>query len=789
MLIMGIALFACKPDAIEDILSQEDYHRIADEGGTLIQDAMAKAVNDGILIEPATLCTQVATLEGVTSAKIASSGDNIIVYLDDGRCVNFLLVYDSEDDDTLNEETAQELSQDDIIITKSLSQEYNTPKGDKKALILAPMKKETDWFLVTFGPLVSRLEEAGYDVDKHYNEKATIDRFRGDFLSQYDVVIIQAHGGGVETIGTKKNLTGILTGTEYNLEHLKKIPKKEREGLSLGAVTNMFGKVKGFNYVVTSDWIRTTTTKQFKDSWIFVVSCATTKRNDMYSTFFSLGAGAYSGFSCSVLQAVTGRFMKETTYSLLQGKSLLDATTEVRLNNPLMADPFQWLDLPEEERRFDAKQKNEDIPFFLVVPEGYQRIPSVITKSIETSTQNSASISCGVTFEGAAKVTTRGVCWSTSQTPTIANSKTKNGTGLGTYTSNITGLSPNTTYYVRAYATNSEGTAYGGQRNFTTTAEQTIPTVITGSITNISTTTATCSGDVTADGGSSVTARGVCWSTSQNPTTANSKTTNGTGLGTYTSNITGLSPNTTYYVRAYATNSEGTAYGEQRSFKTNQGAVGDTFTDSRDGNVYKTVTIGNQTWMAQNLAYLPSVVGPGTGSYTTPYYYVYGYNGTNVSTAKATDHYNTYGVLYNWPAALTACPAGWHLPSDAEWTQLENYLADNGHNYDGTTDGGRSKIAKSLASASGWNSYSGTGAVGNTDYPAYRNKSSFTALPGGSRDGYGTFGDVGYEGYWWSSTEGSTSNAWFRYLHYGSSSGYRNDYYKDCGFSVRCVRD
>ena len=229
--------------------------------------------------------------------------------------------------------------------------------------------------------------------------------------------------------------------------------------------------------------------------------------------------------------------------------------------------------------------------------------------------------------------------------------------------------------------------------------------VTTGTVTNITTTTASCSGNVTSDGGSSVTARGVCWSTSENPTTSNSKTTNGTGLGTYTSNITGLSPNTTYYVRAYATNSQGTAYGEQRTFRTLTASDIEygSFTDSRDGKVYKTVTIGEQVWMAENLAYLPSVVGPATESYTAPYYYVYGYDGTSVATAKATTNYQTYGVLYNWPAALTACPSGWHLPSDAEWTQMKNYLIANGYN----------NIAISLASANGWQSSSNIGAIGN----------------------------------------------------------------------------
>src|SRR5574344_1808931 len=184
-----------------------------------------------------------------------------------------------------------------------------------------------------------------------------------------------------------------------------------------------------------------------------------------------------------------------------------------------------------------------------------------------------------------------------------------------------------------------------------------------------------------------------------------------------------------------------------------------TFTDSRAGKVYKTVTIGEQVWMAENLAYLPSVFGPATISSSTAHYYVYGYNGTDVAAAKATDNYQTYGVLYNWPAAMAGaassnanpsgvqgvCPDGWHLPSDAEWTQLEEYLIANGYNYDGTTTG--NQIAKSMANYSGWNTSSTVGAVGNTDYPEYRNKSGFTALPGGYRYSNGAFYDIGDNGY------------------------------------------
>ena len=195
-------------------------------------------------------------------------------------------------------------------------------------------------------------------------------------------------------------------------------------------------------------------------------------------------------------------------------------------------------------------------------------MPTVTTSNVTDVTQTSASCGGNVTSDGGATVTTRGVCWSTSQNPTVSGSHTTNGTGTGSFSSNITGLAQGTTYYVRAYATNSAGTSYGEQKTFTTNSVN-LPTVTTNSVTNVQQTTATCGGNVTAAGGATVTARGVCWSTSQNPTVSGSHTTNGTGTGSFTSNITGLTQGTTYYVRAYATNSAGTSYGEQKTFVTN----------------------------------------------------------------------------------------------------------------------------------------------------------------------------------------------------------------------------
>src|SRR5690554_1863098 len=312
-----------------------------------------------------------------------------------------------------------------------------------------------------------------------------------------------------------------------------------------------------------------------------------------------------------------------------------------------------------------------------------------------------------------------------------------------------------------------------------------IPVLSTTAITDITQTTAKSGGNITSDGGATVTVRGVCWSTNQTPTISDNKTTDGTGAGNFVSSISGLTANTTYYVRAYATNSNGTAYGSAMSFTTQEGSSGSTFTDPRDGKVYQTVVIGDQVWMAENLAYLPSVnmVADGSEDAAGSYYYVYGYDGTNVADAKATDNYATYGVLYNWTAAMDGeassstnpsgiqgvCPAGWHLPSDAEWTELTNYLGGT------SVAGGKLKETGTTH----WN-YPNTGAT---------NETGFTALPGGLRYGGGTFFGIGDYGTWWSATEGSAANAWDRGMSNDGSGVYRDGYNKEVGFSVRCVRD
>jgi len=210
-----------------------------------------------------------------------------------------------------------------------------------------------------------------------------------------------------------------------------------------------------------------------------------------------------------------------------------------------------------------------------------------------------------------------------------------------------------------------------------------------------------------------------------------------------------------------------------------------TFIDSRDGNEYNWVQIGDQVWMAENLAYLPSVnmVADGSEDAAGSYYYVYGYDGTNVADAKATDNYATYGVLYNWTAAMDGeassttnpsgiqgvCPAGWHLPSDAEWAGLTNYLGGT------SVAGGKLKETGTTHWAS-----PNTGAT---------NETGFTALPGGRRYGDGSFSNVGGNGFWWSATEYGASSPWGRYMGISYSGVLRSYDYKVVGLSVRCVRD
>ena len=208
------------------------------------------------------------------------------------------------------------------------------------------------------------------------------------------------------------------------------------------------------------------------------------------------------------------------------------------------------------------------------------------------------------------------------------------------------------------------------------------------------------------------------------------------------------------------------------------------FTDSRDNKTYHWVKIGSQIWMAENLSYTGSDIQhvvPNTDWENNSGYDAWCYYENDAKYDKE------YGVLYQWKAAKIACPDGWHLPTDKEWTQLEDYLKKNGYSYDGIT--GNPGIAKSLASDNGWSTSIYQGAVGNSDFTSFRNKTGFSALPGGFRNFNGAFNDISEIGYWWSSTIDNSMDAYGRYIDYDDSevSSYSNK--KLNGFSVRCIKD
>ena len=185
-----------------------------------------------------------------------------------------------------------------------------------------------------------------------------------------------------------------------------------------------------------------------------------------------------------------------------------------------------------------------------------------------------------------------------------------------------------------------------------------------------------------------------------------------------------------------------------------------------EGYDYSTVQIGEQCWFSENCRYLPVVSASSAGSETSPYYYVYGYEGSTVSEAKATSNYETYGVLYNWPAVMTEgiCPSGWHIPSDGEFTELTDFL------------GGLSVAGHAMKSSSGWNN-DGNGS----------NSSGFNGLPGGYLCHVGC-NDNGNYGYWWSASE-SDSNSWWRAMYDFNDSVSRHLGSQNDTYSARCVRD
>lgn len=326
-----------------------------------------------------------------------------------------------------------------------------------------------------------------------------------------------------------------------------------------------------------------------------------------------------------------------------------------------------------------------------------------------------------------------------------------------------------------------------------------MPVVTTVSIINVTSTTATCESSINYKGSDLIIARGVCWSTKPEPTIKNDTTLNGYGLGSFTSSVINLTAGSTYYVRSYATTANGTWYSNVLQVTTvvdvslpdpilNPNLTYSTVTDI-EGNVYHTITIGSQTWMAENLRVTKYRNGEAIQNETdntkwkalkTGAYCNYNNNTEPNSNAK-------FGRLYNFFAVTdkrNLAPTGWHIATVAEWKTLENYLATN--------LGLSNSIAQALSTTIDWEESTTNGAIGCLDlntYTSVNNSSGFSALPTGIRSDNGSFGYVKVFCAWWTTTQNIDATSWFRSLNYYGTTLSSNFYNIHYGLSVRCLKD
>jgi uncharacterized protein (TIGR02145 family) len=403
-------------------------------------------------------------------------------------------------------------------------------------------------------------------------------------------------------------------------------------------------------------------------------------------------------------------------------------------------------------------------------------VPLINTSPLTDVTATTLTSGGVIMNDGGSPILARGVCWSIDHDPTFLDNKTNEGAGTGSFVSHVTGLKPGSINLLRAYATNKNGIAYGSVLTITTPAM--LPTLTTSSVSTITEATAVSGGNVISNGGAALITRGVCWSTTSNPTINDNRSSDGTDIGNFISNLNGLplstmwlKPNTTYFVRAYATNIVGTGYGNEVSFTTKNGS-GSTITDI-DGNIYHTITIGTQVWFLENLRVthyqngdpIPNITDNNSWKGLTTGAYSWYNNDINYKS--------TYGALYNYYTTIdprNMCPPGSHVPSDAEWLTLMNYL------------GGSGIAAGKLKEA------------GNTHWKEQTsettNLSGFTALPGGYRSSLGSFYFIGSSGFYF-------SKSYFDQLNFNAGKGFSffsigvdsNDFEHTQGISVRCIKD
>jgi uncharacterized protein (TIGR02145 family) len=404
-------------------------------------------------------------------------------------------------------------------------------------------------------------------------------------------------------------------------------------------------------------------------------------------------------------------------------------------------------------------------------------LATLSTSPIENISSLTATSGGNITNDGGTPITQRGVVWSTSPNPTTANSSTNNGGGTGSFTSSLTGLTANTTYYVRAYAINIAGTSYGNQLMFTTTGDAV-------SITALDCNSATSSGLLTrgiiANGVSSIVpynggngdnySAQTISSTGVTGLTANLPAGSfAIGNGTLTFTISGK-PNGSG-IASFVINIGGQSCTLIRTVvKLSSPGAGVTF----NGYTYSSIIFGNGIeWMAENLRTESYSNGDIIPNIKDPNQWEGLATGAWANYMNNSQYDNLYGKLYNWYTVAdprNVCPSGWHVPTDAEWTVLTDYLG-----------GGLSEAGGKMKS--GGTQYWQSPNTGAT------NESGFSGLPGGYCTADGFFHDLGRLGLWWSATEYDAGNAFFRSLGHTNRIVNRDRFDKNPGFSVRCVRN
>jgi uncharacterized protein (TIGR02145 family) len=303
----------------------------------------------------------------------------------------------------------------------------------------------------------------------------------------------------------------------------------------------------------------------------------------------------------------------------------------------------------------------------------------------------------------------------------------------------------------------------------------------TVAVNNITSNSAISGGNIINAGNSAITQRGVCWNTSPNPTTANNATNDGSGTGSFSSNLTGLADNTTYYVRAYAINSTGTAYGNEIYFTTISGGSVNSWLNpsltygsltDQEGNTYATIVIGTQEWMAENLRttkyangdIIPNITDNGEWADLTTGAWAHYHNNNLYEIPR--------GKLYNGHTIIDSrkiCPVGWHVPTDEDWSIIVDNLGGE------VEAGGKMKSTGTQF----WE-------IPNSDAT---NESGFSGLPGGARYNGGYFAGLNREGYWWSSSNYDVERNWARLLYYALGTVERYAESKQNGFFIRCLKD